>query len=602
MITYKEFEVLRGIMKGFGKNGNIAKNVYEKTRYRVFKDAEEVQSLYDSLVGKGYVKGAEVTAEGLVEIEPLKVKNAVILAAGGSDITAKSVYSQPKGLFYKDGETLIERQIRQLHEAGIQEITVVVGYKQEMYYFLMDKYNVHMEINTDLKKNNVYSLYCAKNYLGSTYICNCDNFFPENPFSQYEYNSYHATVIKENATNELLIRKNESGRILEVYSGEPSGECIYGHAYVDSKFSERLVKYMDAEINNFRASALFWEEFVSKHIDNLNMWVRRYHSDFLFEFDSIQEIQNVDGLFLENVSGRINKTICEVLKCQPSDITDINILQKGLSNILFTFVVKGTKYIFRYPGDSTSFFIYRKNECRAQQIGAKSGADETYVYIDETGLKISVFRDKCKNIYDYYYKDIEVMKTIARKLRKFHDAGYDMPDWKDYIYNPIEQADRLMRQASVMKGDLFQLFKKEHDDIVRLFNYTERDGIRKTMCHNDLNADNVLMTDSTLDLIDWEFAGWNDPAYDFGRVIGNYDFDDPDVDVILEAYFGRKATEIERLHWIAYVAIHDWYYVNWALYKESISEFTRDWMLYFFKYSKKAMEYALPRYEKMYGK
>ena len=177
-----------------------------------------------------------------------------------------------------------------------------------------------------------------------------------------------------------------------------------------------------------------------------------------------------------------------------------------------------------------------------------------------------------------------------------------MPDWKNYIYNPIEQADRLMRQASVMKGDLFQLFKKEHDDIVRLFNYTERDGIRKTMCHNDLNADNVLMTDTTLDLIDWEFAGWNDPAYDFGRVIGNYDFDDPDVDAILEAYFGRKATEIERLHWIAYVAIHDWYYVNWALYKESISEFTRDWMLYFYKYSKKAMNYALPRYEKYYGK
>ena len=64
------------------------------------------------------------------------------------------------------------------------------------------------------------------------------------------------------------------------------------------------------------------------------------------------------------------------------------------------------------------------------------------------------------------------------------------------------------------------------------------------MCHNDLNPDNVLMT----------------------------------------------------------VAIHDWYYVNWALYKESISEFTRDWMLYFFKYSKKAMAYALPRYEEIYGK
>ena len=194
------------------------------------------------------------------------------------------------------------------------------------------------------------------------------------------------------------------------------------------------------------------------------------------------------------------------------------------------------------------------------------------------------------------------MKEIARKLRKFHDTGKDLPEWKEFIYNPIEQADRLMKQASVMKGDLFELFKKEHDDIVRLFNYTERDGIQKTMCHNDLNGDNVLLTDTTLDLIDWEFAGWNDPAYDFGRVIGNYDFDDPDVDAILEAYFGRPATEIERLHWIAYVGIHDWYYLNWALYKESISEFTRDWMLYFFKYSRKAVLYALPRYEKYYGK
>ena len=288
MITYKEFEVLRGIMKGYGNCADVAQSVYDNTHYRVFKDAEEVNELYLSLINKGYVNKEGVTPEGYSEIAPLKVKNAIILAAGGADITAKSVYSMPKGLFVKDGETLIERQIRQLREAGIQEITVVVGYKQEMYYFLMDKYGVHMEINTDLKKNNVYSLYCAKDYLGSTYICNCDNYFPENPFSQYEYNSYHATVIKEDATNELLIRKNDNGRILEVTSGAPSGECIYGHAYVDAKFSERLVKYMDAEIGNFRTSVLFWEEFVSKHIDNLNMWVRRYNSNFLFEFDSIQ--------------------------------------------------------------------------------------------------------------------------------------------------------------------------------------------------------------------------------------------------------------------------------------------------------------------------
>ena len=167
------------------------------------------------------------------EIVPLKVENAVILAAGGSDISAKSVYSVPKGLFMKNGETLIERQIRQLREAGIQDITVVFAYKQELYFFLQDKWGVNLEINPDLKKNNIFSLYTAKAHIGSTYICNCDNFFEENPFSQYEYNAFHATVYKEDAHNELLVRKNSSGRILEVYSGAKSGECIYGHAYVD---------------------------------------------------------------------------------------------------------------------------------------------------------------------------------------------------------------------------------------------------------------------------------------------------------------------------------------------------------------------------------
>ena len=107
---------------------------------------------------------------------------------------------------------------------------------------------------------------------------------------------------------------------------------------------------MDEEIDDFRVSALFWEEFINRHIDDLDMYVREYSADFLFEFDSIQEIQNIDGLFLGNVSGWINKKICSVLNCTEDEISDINVLQKGLSNILFTFAVRGERYIFRYPG------------------------------------------------------------------------------------------------------------------------------------------------------------------------------------------------------------------------------------------------------------
>lgn len=602
MTTYKEFEVLRTLLKAEGPVEDIPAYIVAHKPYYAFKSPEELQTLVERLEQKGYIRDGAATEIALREIEPLRVDNAVILAAGGSDISAKSVYSMPKGLYVKNGETLIERQIRQLREAGIQDITVVVGYKQEMYFFLEDKWGVDLEINPDLKKNNIFSLYTARAHLGSTYICNCDNYFEENPFSAYEYNAFHAAVYKENAHNELLIRKNEAGRILNIYSGAKSGLCSYGHAYLDRKFSERLVRYLEAEIEDFRVTSLFWEEFVSRHAENLDMYVREYSADFVYEFDSIQEIQNIDSLFLESVSGKINEKICQVLHCRESDITNVEILQKGLTNVLFTFVVGGVKYIFRYPGESSSFFIYRKNEVRAQKLAARAGVDNTYVYIDETGIKISKFVENCKPLGDIYYHDLEFMKELARKIRRFHDEGLGMEDWAEYRYNPMEECEKLMLEASKLKGNLFHIFRKEWAAMRRLFAYTEMDGIQKTMCHNDINGDNCLLNDQQFEVIDWEFAGFNDPAYDFGRVIAGYELDDPDIDAILEAYFGRPATELERLHFIAYMGIHNWYYVGWAVYKESINESSRDWMLFFYRQVKRVIAYALPKYEAIYGK
>lgn len=604
MVTYKEFEIIKYLMQFQGNtNGAFLAFLDQHLHYPVFSSPKEVLTLMATLQRKGYLDDFTVTEFARKELEPCRVKSAFILAAGGSDISAKSVYSMPKGLYKKNGETLIERQIRQLQEAGIEDIHVVVGIKKEMYFFLEEKCGVTLEINPYPKKNNIYSIFAIADLLDNSYICNCDNYFASNPFFPYEYNAFHATVHMDDASQELLVRKNESGRITQVYNGGKGigGECVYGHAYFDRGFSSRMRRYVKEEIDDFRIDSLFWEEFVARHIENLDIYARPYRTDFLYEFDSIQEIQNIDGLFMENVSGKITEKICDVLHCQEKDVHNIEILSKGLTNVLFTFVVRGVKYIFRYPGESSGNIVYRKKECRAQLLAAESGVDTTYVYIDEDGCKISRFVENCKPLGDIYYKDLEFMKELARKIRQFHDAGRNMTDWKDYFNDPIVEADRLMVDASHMKGDLLRRFREDHARIVRLFQYAERDGVEKTMCHNDINGDNCLLTDDSFDVIDWEFAGFNDPAYDFGRVIADYEFDDPDIDAILEAYFGRPATELERLHWIAYVGIHNWYYFGWALYKESINEDTRDWMLFFYKKAKKVLDYALPRYEKYYA-
>ena len=61
-------------------------------------------------------------------------KNAIILAAGKSNRFAPFTYEKPKGLFRVKGEILVERQIEQLREAGVENICIVVGYMKEKFF------------------------------------------------------------------------------------------------------------------------------------------------------------------------------------------------------------------------------------------------------------------------------------------------------------------------------------------------------------------------------------------------------------------------------------------------------------------------------------
>ena len=77
------------------------------------------------------------------------MKNAIILAAGKSTHFAPFTYEKPKGLFCVKGEILIERQIKQLRNAGVHDIYVVVGYMKEKFFYLEKKYGVKLIVNND---------------------------------------------------------------------------------------------------------------------------------------------------------------------------------------------------------------------------------------------------------------------------------------------------------------------------------------------------------------------------------------------------------------------------------------------------------------------
>ncbi len=102
----------------------------------------------------------------------MKQINAIIMAAGMSSRLAPLSYEKPKGLLKVKNEILIERQIKQLQEKGIVDITVITGYKAEQFEYLRDQFGVDIVYNKDyFRYNNTSSLRLVIDKLKNTYIC-----------------------------------------------------------------------------------------------------------------------------------------------------------------------------------------------------------------------------------------------------------------------------------------------------------------------------------------------------------------------------------------------------------------------------------------------
>lgn len=112
------------------------------------------------LISEGYLdEEIRPTEKTLREAKEKAPKNAIILAAGFGMRMVPINTETPKGLLEIKGERLIERTIRQLHEVGITEIYVVVGFMKEQYEYLIDEYGVELIVAPDyVSKNNLHSL------------------------------------------------------------------------------------------------------------------------------------------------------------------------------------------------------------------------------------------------------------------------------------------------------------------------------------------------------------------------------------------------------------------------------------------------------------
>ena len=386
MLTENEFKVLRAIvLSPCGNQRSLAEaaGVSLGSANRALKSLSE----------RGMVEGYESTESGRACLDRYRVDNAVIMAAGLSSRFAPISYEKPKGLLVVRGEVLIERQIRQLQEAGITDITVVVGYKKAHFFYLEREFGVKIAVNDEYaSRNNNSSLMVVREQLGNTYICSSDDYFTVNPFEKYVYKAFYAATFVEGETKEWCIKQGVGGRIESVTVGGRDSLVMLGHVYFDRAFSRAFVDILEREYDLPATADKLWEEIYADHIKEFDMVARPYGDDIVHEFDSLDELRDFDPYFLRNVDSEVFDNIVAVLGCDVDSIHDVYPLKQGLTNLSCHFAVGDDEYVYRHPGAGTELIIDREAELVAQSLAKDLGLDDTYIFEDPSqGWKISRF-------------------------------------------------------------------------------------------------------------------------------------------------------------------------------------------------------------------
>lgn len=575
-LSRQQFDILYAYLRN---PGVTQREIAEATEFSL----GTVNTVYNELKKQGLIsEQAQISTEGLKALAPYKVDNAIIMAAGLSTRFAPISYEKPKGMLTVYGEILIERQIRQLQEAGITDIIVVVGYMKEQFFYLAEEFGVQIVVNPDYaKRNNNSTIMCVADKLGNSFICSSDDYFTENPFEQYVYSAYYASTYANGRSEEYsLITKGKDKRIVRVVVGGEDTWVMLGHAYWDRNFSEAFVRILKSIYDDPFTFDMLWEDVYRTHVDEFYMVRREYAAGIVHEFDTLAELQEFDPSFIENVDSEIIDNICSVLDCRRTDIKNVNPIKQGLTNLSFSFEAGKEKYVYRHPGAGTDEIINRASEAASQEVGRELGLDTTYIYEHpEKGWKISQYIEGC-DILDY--EDWDSVEKAIGMVKKLHNCGVDT----GFPYDVYEGAKEIIAMLGPARTT-FKDFDELYSIIDNLYHKAAVHGAKTCLCHNDFYPPNLLIAGDRMELIDWEYSGMSDFANDLGTLIccsDNYTYDD--ALRVFRIYFDGEPTEEQLFHCVAYVAIESFYWFVWAIYKEEAGDPVGEWLYLWYRYVK----------------
>ncbi len=233
-----------------------------------------------------------------------KVERAIILAAGKGERMRPLTNTTAKPLLKVFGQPIIEHSIELLHDKGIKEIYVVVGYLSQQFNYLTEKYGVTIIKNDNYECcNNISSLFLVRNKLENAIVMDGDIWVanPDILRTEFDYSGY-TSVWTQEFSNEWVQRVDESGFVQECSrNGGENGWILYSLSYWSKNDAEHLKTDIETEFLERKRTDIFWDDVAMFcHPENYSLKIKAVSKDSIIEFDNVQELMAFDKTYMED--------------------------------------------------------------------------------------------------------------------------------------------------------------------------------------------------------------------------------------------------------------------------------------------------------------
>ena len=546
---------------------------------RVVKELQEEKWLSPS---------GELSEKAKTFIKENQPKKAVILAAGFGMRMVPINTEIPKGLLEVRGEVLIERMIRHLHEVGITDIQVVVGFMKERYEYLIDEFQVNLVVNSEYQiKNNLHSLSKVKSSLDKTYIVPCDIWAEENPFSDFEPYSWY--MVTDETSVESTVRVNRKRELVMVDEDEEGNQMI-GLCYVMGQEA----KAVQEKLQEFAKKPSYDHEFWECTLQDKNKWIipsKVVDSKQFIEINTYEQLREIDGNSANLQTDAIS-IIQDCFNVKVDEIKNITVLKKGMTNRSFLFECQNQKYIMRIPGEGTDHLINRKEEADVYQALENRQICDDVLYMNpDNGYKITAYLEDATNCDAENWAEVEACMT---KLREFHELNLTV-DHRFDIFGQIDFYESLWNGEK----SYFKDYEKTKAAIFELKKWIDTLDKTETLVHIDAVPDNFLFTKDGIRIIDWEYAGMQDPHVDIAMFCIYSLYSKEQVDHLIDLYFKEEVSPMIRTKIYAYIASAGLLWSNWCEYKRSLGIDFGEYSLCQYRYAKEYSKLVLSTLEEL---